>query len=94
MRKRWHVIRERETYRTGATLHFFIFFFSHSLLLVLLLYIPMKNKLLRVLNQIIYSQPNFSQLPILTVMYQLPPCSHAEKQDSTRRRVPAPLTYI
>jgi len=83
----------RETYRPGATLPFFIFFFPHSLLLVLLLSILTKNKLFRVMIQMTCSQPPFSQLPILTVMYKLPPCSHEKKQDSTRRLF-APLTYI
>lgn len=57
LRKKQCVISERETYRPGATLPFFIFFFPHSLLLVLLLSIPMKNKLFRVMIQMTCSQP-------------------------------------
>jgi hypothetical protein len=45
------VIRERQTYRTGATLPFFILFFPHSSLLVTLLSNPMKNKRFRLLIQ-------------------------------------------
>ena len=87
LRKKQHVIRKKETYKTEATLPSSYFFFPHSFLLVLLLSIPMKNKLSRVMIPMTCSQPHFSQLPILTVMYKLPPCSHAKKQDSTRGRL-------